>query len=152
MRLVSATARKDLPMLKKALLILIPFLLIFLLGFYLFLRPQYQAPIVEVADTFTRQEKTGQRSSHTHTVAYAVVKIEFEGGEYNVTVHDHPWEPLKAGDHVAVTRGLFGGLVEYNTGNAYRLMLFSAVMGPVCMLVFWVIAKRNASENRKKKA
>ncbi len=132
-------------MLKKTLLVLLPFLLIFLIGFFLLLRPQYQATIIEVADTFTRQEKTGQRSSHTHTVAYAVVKIEFEGSEHTVTVHDHTWEPLKAGGRVVVTRGLFGGFVEYSTRNAYRLMLFSAVMGPVCMLVVWMIAKRKHS-------
>ena len=137
-------------MLKRALLILMPFLLIFLAGFFLLLRPQYHVPIVRVVDTFTRQEKTGQRSSHTHTVAYADVKIEFEGNEYTVTVHDNTWEPLKAGDTVAVTRGLFGGVVEYRTENASRLMLFSAVLGPVCMLIFWVIAKRNAVGNRQK--
>ena len=142
--MIGTTAGKDLSMLKKALLLLSPFLLIFLLGLFLLLRPQYQAPVIEVVNTFTRQEKTGQRSSHMHTVAYAVVKIEFEGGEYTVTVHDQTWEPLKAGDRVAVTRGLFGGLVEYSTRNANRLMLFSAVMGPVCMLVFWVIAKKQA--------
>ena len=137
-------------MTKKALLILLPFLLIFLVGLFLRLRPQYQVPIVEVVDTFTRQEKTGQRSSHTHTVAYADVKIGFEGGEYTVTVHDNTWEPLKAGDTVVVTRGPFGGLVEYRTKNADRLMLFSAVLGPVCMLLYWVIAKRSAFGKRQK--
>ncbi len=136
---------------KRALLILTPFLLIFLLGLFLLLRPQHRVPIVEVVDTFARQEKTGQRSSHTHTVAYADVKIEFEGGEYTVTVHDNAWEPLQAGDIVGVTRGLFGGLVEYRTKNANRLMLFSAVMGPVCMLMFWIMAKKNAFGNRRRK-
>ena len=147
----SVTAGKDLPMLKKALLILIPFLLLFLFGVFLLLRPRYQAPIVEVESAFTRQEKTGQRSSSRHTVAYAVVKVAFEGAEHTLTVRDNTWEPLKAGDSVTVTRGLFGGLVEYRTKNAGRLMLFSAVMGPVCMLVFWGIAKRNASGNRREK-
>lgn len=136
---------------KKALLLLIPFLLIFLFGLLLLLRPQYQAQIAEVADTFTRQEKTGQRSPHTHAVAYAVVKVGFDGGEHTVTVHDRTWEPLKAGDRVTVTRGLFGGLVEYRTENAYRLMLFSAVMGPVCMLVFWMISKRVSPASRRKR-
>ena len=135
---------------KKAFLILIPFLLTFLLGLFLLVRPQYQAPIVEVVDTFTRQEKTGQRSSHRHTVYYAVVKVAFEGGEHNLTVLDHAWAPLKAGDHVVVTRGLFGGLVEYRTKNAYRLMLFSAIMGPVCALMFGFIAKKHSSANRNK--
>ena len=50
--------------------VMIPFVLIFLLGLFLLLRPQYQVPIVEVVDTFTRQEKTGQRSPHRHTVAW----------------------------------------------------------------------------------
>ena len=135
---------------KRALLILTPFLPIFLVGLFLLLRPQYQVPIVEVVDTFTRQEKTGQRSSHTHTVAYADVMIEFDGGEYAVTVLNNAWEPLKAGDIVVVTRGWFGRLVEYRTKNASRLMLFSAVMGPVCMLMFWVIAKRAAFRNQQK--
>ena len=147
-----ATDGKDLPMLKKALFILIPFLLIFLLGLYMLLRPQYQVPVVEVEETFTRQEKTGQRSLHMHTVAYAVVKIEFEGGEHTVTVHDNTWEPLKAGDSVVVTRGLSGNLIEYRTKNAYRHMLFSAIMGPLCILVFWFIAKRNSSANQRKRA
>ena len=136
---------------KKALLLVIPFLFTFLLGLILLLRPQYQAPIVEVVDTFARQEKTGQRSSHTHTVAYAIVKIGFEGDEHTVTVHDHTGEPLKAGDSVTVTRGLSGKLIEYETGNAHRLILFSAIMGPICIVVFWIIAKRNASGNRRKK-
>ena len=139
-------------MLKRALLILIPFLLIFLVGLFLLLRPQYQVPIIEVVDTFTRQEKTGQRSSHMHTVAYANVEIEFEGSEYTVTVQNNAWEPLKAGDFVVVTRGLFGGLVEYRTKNANRLMLFSAIMGPVCMFIFWVIAKTKAFRNWRKRS
>ena len=109
-------------MLKKMLWVMIPFLLIFLLGLFLLLRPQYQVPIVEVVDTFTRQEKTGQRSPHT--------------------VHDNTWKPLKAGETVIVTRGLFGKIVEYRTRNAYRLMAFSAVMGSACMMVFWIIGKR----------
>jgi len=49
---------------------------------------QYQVPIVEVIDTFTQQKKTGHPSTKQHTVAYAVVKIEFEGSEYTVTVFD----------------------------------------------------------------
>ena len=61
-------------MFKKALWVMIPFILIFLLGLFLLLRPQYQVPIVEVVDTFTRQEKTGQRSPYRHTVAYTTVK------------------------------------------------------------------------------
>ncbi len=129
-------------MLKKALWLMIPFMLIFLLGLSLLLRPQYQVPIVEVTDTFTRQEKTGQRSPHRHTVAYATVKVELDGKKHEVTVHDNSWEPLKAGDSVVITRGVFGRIVEYRTKNAYRLMAFSAVMGSVCMLVFWIIGKR----------
>ena len=138
-------------MIKKALIILIPFLLIFLFGFFLLLRVQYQVPIVEVADSFTRQEITGHPSAKRRSVAYAVVKIEFEGREHTVTVHDNTWEPLKAEDRVVVTRGLSGRLVEYRTTNACRLMTFSVVMGPVCMLVFWVITKRNTSANQRKK-
>jgi hypothetical protein len=49
---------------------------------------------------------------------------------------------LKTGDIVEVTRGLSGEIVEYDTREACRLMLSSAVMGPVCMLLFWAIAKR----------
>lgn len=139
-------------MIKKALIILIPFLLIFLFGFFLLQRVQYQVPIVEVVDTFTRQEITGHPSAKRRSVAYAVVKIEFEGREHTVTVHDNTWKPLKAEDRVVVTRGLSGRLVEYRTTNAHRLMTFSAVMGPVCMLVFWVITKRNTSANRRKRA
>ena len=93
-------------------------------------------------DTFTRQEKTGQRSPHRHTVAYATVKVALDGKEHEVTVHDNTWKPLKAGDTVVVTRGLFGRIVEYRTRNAYRLMAFSAVMGSACMMVFWIIGKR----------
>ena len=106
------------------------------------MRPQYRVPIVEVVDTFTQQEKTGQRSLHRHTVAYATVKVDLDGEEHEVTVHDNTWKPLKAGDTVIVTRGLFGRIVEYRTRNAYRLMAFSAVMGAACMMVFWIIGKR----------
>lgn len=129
-------------MLKKALWVLIPFLLIFLTGLALLLRPHYQVPVVEVVDSFTRQERTGQRSPHRHTVAYATVKVALDGKESEITVHDNIWGPLKAGDSVVVARGLFGGIEEYRARNAYRLMAFSAVMGPMCMLLFWVIAKR----------
>ena len=72
------------------------------------MRPQYRVPIVEVVDTFTQQEKTGQRSPHRHTVAYATVKVDLDGEEHEVTVHDNTWKPLKAGDTVVVTPGLFG--------------------------------------------
>jgi len=133
---------KGLSMLKKALWMMIPFMLIFLLGLILLMRPQYHVPIVEVMDTFTRQEKTGQRSAHRHTVDYATVKVALDGKEHEVTVHDNTWKPLKAGDTVVVTRGLFGRIVEYRTRNAYRLMAFSAVMGSACMMVFWIIGKR----------
>ena len=129
-------------MFKKAIWVMIPFVLIFLLGLFLLLRPQYRVPIVEVVDTFTRQEKTGQRSPHRHTVAYATVKVDLDGEEHEVTVHDNTWKPLKSGDSVIVTRGLFGRIVEYRTRNAYRLMAFSAVMGSACMMVFWIIGKR----------
>ena len=129
-------------MLKKALWMMIPFMLIFLLGLILLMRPQYHVPIVEVMDIFTRQEKTGQRSAHRHTVDYATVKVALDGKEHEVTVHDNTWKPLKAGDTVVVTRGLFGRIVEYRTRNAYRLMAFSAVMGSACMMVFWIIGKR----------
>lgn len=129
-------------MIKKELWILLPFLLIFLLGLALFLRPHRQAPIIEIVDTFTRQEKTGQRTPHRHTVAYSNVKIELHGVEHIVTVHDNTWNPLKAGDVVEVTKDLSGGIVEYNTKEACRLMLSSAVMGPVCVLLFRAIAKR----------
>ena len=129
-------------MFKKAIWVMIPFVLIFLLGLFLLLRPQYRVPIVEVVDTFTQQEKTGQRSLHRHTVAYATVKVDLDGEEHEVTVHDNTWKPLKAGDTVVVTPGLFGRIVEYRTRNAYRLMVFSAVMGSACMMVFWLIGKR----------
>jgi preprotein translocase subunit YajC len=136
-------------MLKKALWVMIPFLLIFLLGLFLLLRPQYQVPIVEVVDTFTRQEKTGQRSPHRHTVAYATVKVALDGGEHEVTVHDNTWKPLKSGDSVIVTRGLFGKIVEYRTRSAYRLMVCAATMGPACLLLFWIIAKRKNAGDRR---
>ena len=129
-------------MLKKALWLMIPFLFIFLLGLFLLLRPQYRVPIVEVVETFTRQEKTGQRSPHRHTVVYATVMVELDGREQEVTVHDDAWMPLKTGDGVVVTRGLFGRIVEYRTRNAYRLVACAAIMVPVCVLVFWVIGKR----------
>ena len=132
-------------MLKKALWILLPFLIIFLLGLALLLRPQYQVQVTDIVETFTRQEKAGQRSSHRHDVAYATVNVTLDGKEYEVTVHDNTWEPLAVGDTVVVTRGAFGRIVEYRTRNAHRLMACAAIMGPVCVLVFWVIAKRRAS-------
>ena len=136
-------------MLKKALWMMIPFMLIFLLGLILLMRPQYHVPIVEVMDTFTRQEKTGQRSAHRHTVDYATVKVELDGEEHKVTVHDNSWQPLKAGDTVVVTRGLFGRIVEYRSRSAYRLIVCAATMGPACLLLFWIIVKRlNAGDRR----
>ena len=132
-------------MLKKALWVMIPFLFIFLLGLALLLRQQYQVQVTDIVDTFTRQEKTGQRSPHRHTVAYATVKVELDGKEHEVTVHDDAWMPLKTGDSVVVTRGLFGRIVEYRTRNAYRLMACAAIMGPVCVLVCWVVGKRKKS-------
>ena len=131
---------------KKALLILLPLLLIFLSGLFLLLRPHYETQVIEVVNTFSRQEKTGQRSAHRHTVYYADVKIELDGTLHTVTVHDRNWAPLKAGDSVTVTRGLSGGIVEYDTGNAGKLMLFSAVMGPLCLLLFWIISRRRGKE------
>lgn len=125
---------------KKALLILIPFLLIFLYGLFLLLRPQYEAQVIEVVRVFSRQEKTSMRSSHTHTVYYADVKIELDGSVHTVTVHDHTWKPLEAGDSVVVTQGLSGKVVEYNTGNARRMILFSVSMGPLCLLLFRIIS------------
>lgn len=89
-------------MLKKALWVIIPFLLIFLLGLALLLRPHFHVPIVHVVNNFTRQEKTSQRSSHRHTVDYATVKVELDGTEHEVTVHDNTWKPLKPGDTVLV--------------------------------------------------
>ena len=136
-------------MLKKMLWVMIPFVLIFLLCLFLLLRPQYRVPIVEVVDTFTQQEKTGQRSLHRHTVAYATVKVDLDGEEHEVTVHDDTWIPLKAGDTVVVTRGLFGRIVEYRSRSAYRLMVCAATMGPACLLLFWIIAKRKNAGDRR---
>ena len=136
-------------MLKKALWMMIPFMLIFLLGLILLMRPQYHVPIVEVMDTFTRQEKTGQRSAHRHTVDYATVKVELDGTEHEVTIHDNTWKPLKPGDTVLVTRGLFGKIVEYKTDEAHRLLLLSATMGSLCLLLFWIITKRKNAGDRR---
>ena len=130
----------------------LPFLLIFLLGLFLLLRPQYRVPIVEVVDTFTQQEKTGQRSPHRHTVAYATVKVDLDGEKHEFTVHDNTWKPLKPGDTVLVTRGLFGKIVEYKTDEAHRLLLLSATMGPLCLLLFWIITRRKNAEDRRERA
>ncbi|MBR1708240.1 MAG: hypothetical protein IJ719_05355 [Clostridia bacterium] len=129
-------------MLKKAFLVLIPFILLFLFGVILLIRPHDQVRIIEVTDTFTRQEKTGMRSSHRHTVDYANVIVEVNGTQHVVTVHDHTWDPLKAGDSVVVTTSLGGKIVEYKTENAYRLMAFAAIMGSVVMGLFVLIARR----------
>ena len=137
---------------KKMLWILIPFLIIFLLGLALLLRPHYQVTIVEVVDTFTRQEKTSQRSPHRHTVDYATAKVELDGREYEVTVHDNTWSPLKVGDSVVVTRGLSGRIVEYRTDNAYRLLVFSVIMGPACVLLFWIIVRRKNAVDRRERS
>ena len=120
-------------MFKKAIWVMIPFILIFLLGLFLLLRPQYRVPIVEVVDTFTQQEKTGQRSLHRHTVAYATVKVDLDGDKHEVTVHDNTWKPLKPGDTVLVTRGLFGKIYEYKTDEARMLLFRSATMRSFCL-------------------
>lgn len=41
-------------------------------------------------------------------------------------------------------RGLFGRIVEYRTRNAYRLMARTAIMGPVYVLVLWIMGKKGA--------
>ena len=128
--------------LKKALPVLIPFILMFFLGLALLIRPHYQVQIIEVLDTFTRQEKTGMRSSHRHAVDYADVVVEVDGDQQTVTVHDKTWESLKAGDNVVVTRTLGGKVVEYRTVNAYRLMACAVMMGPVVLWLFVLIARR----------
>ena len=137
---------------KKALLILIPFVLMFLFGLALLLRPHHPAQIVEVIGTFTRQEKTGQRSVHRHTVCYAEVTVDIDGALRTLTVHDDPWDPLAAGDSVIVTKNLFGKTVEYRTVNAGRLMACAAVMGPLCLLLFLMLSRRKKRASTTKSA
>ena len=60
------------------------------------------------------------------------------------TVHDDTWKPLKSGDSVVVTQGLFGRIVEYRTRNAYRPMACTAIMGPVFVLALWIMRKKGA--------
>jgi len=127
---------------KKVFLVLLPFLLIFLFGFSLLLRPQFPVQITEVVDTFARQEKTSPRSTHRHTVYYATVTVALDDVQHQVIVRDNTWMPLKAGDSIVVTKDLFGRVVEYSTRKAYILMLFSAFMGPMCFLLAVSIAKR----------
>lgn len=123
-------------------MIAVPFLLILLLGLALLLRPHHPARVLEVANTYTRQEKTGQRSSHRRAVAYADVVVDFEGEARTVTVRDNTWQPIQAGDSVTVARGLLGGIVEYRARSGLILVLFAALMGPACLLLYHVIDKR----------
>lgn len=130
---------------RMAWLLMIPFALMFILGLALRVRPQYPVQVIEVLDSFSRQEKTSPRGSHRRTVYYANVRVELDGEIATVTVHDPTWEPLKPGDRVVVTRNLFGKVVEYTSADAYRLM-GAAAMGPVCLLLYLVIARRKARD------
>lgn len=131
--------------LKKVLLALCPFVLVFLIGCALVLRPPYPARVVEVVDAFARQEKTGQRSTHRKTVYYATVRVELDGVLHDVTVHEPTWKPLKVGDSVTVARSFGGRIVEYSTKNGYILMAFSALSGA---LALWIL-KRDSREKKR---
>ncbi len=135
---------------KKAAALLLPFVLFFFFGLALFLRPQYPVQILEVVERFAREEKTGQRSSHRETVYYATVVVELDGIRHTVTVHDKTWIPLKEGDLVTVTKGLFGGIREYRTKNAQDLLLLSTFFLPLLVIVLWIFRKQKKVDGRRK--
>ena len=127
---------------KKMLLVLLPFVLLFLLGFGLLIRPHFQVQIAQVTKRFTKQEKTSMRSSHRREAHYAEVLVAADGRQQAVTVRDNAWIPLEAGHRVVVARSLAGKLVEYTTDEAYSLIACSAVMGPAVCGLFALIARR----------
>ena len=131
---------------EKALPILITCLVVFLIGLTLLLRPQYEARVVEVVDTFTRMEGRGSRySSRRQPVRYANIRVEVDGGLYDLTVRDKAWIPIKAGDTIVVVRRLFGGLMEYRPDRIYVPTMLAGIIGAVALLIFWVSRERQKS-------
>ena len=92
---------------KRSKMIMIPFIIMFIWGVFLIMRPCQQVQVTKVVETYTKRESKGTKSSRTYkTVAYAVVEVDYNGETATVTVHDNTWIPLKPGDQVLVTKAL----------------------------------------------
>lgn len=127
---------------KRALWIIVPFALMLLASVGLLLRPYDEVEVINVVETFSRQEKDNPRGPHRKTVYYAVVEVDYRGEPATVTVHDATWNPLQAGDTVRVRRNLFGRVVEYYTVPARRMILLSATLGPLALAMYVFIYRR----------
>ena len=127
---------------KRAILMLVPFLLLFLYGFAILLQPKYDVPVIDVVDRFTKRERTSMRSSHYRTVPYAVVTVEYNEQIHEVTVRDNTWLPVKSGDNVLVRKNLLGKITEYRSEFAYEIVFFSVFMEAVMLVVYWAIGRR----------
>ena len=71
---------------KRSRMIMIPFIIMFIWGVFLIMRPCQQVQITKVVDTYTKRESKGTKSSRTYkTVAYAVVEVDYNGETATVT-------------------------------------------------------------------
>ena len=89
---------------KRSRMIMIPFIIMFIWGVFLIMRPRQQVQVTKVVETFTRRESEGTKSSRTYkTVPYAVVEVDYNGETATVTVHDNTWclHPYKTGKSCA---------------------------------------------------
>lgn len=132
---------------KRALWIILPFVALLLFGMGLLLRPSREAKVLNVVETFSRQEKISFRSPHRRTVCYAVVEVAYGDSTATLTVHDRVWDPIRPGEAVRVTRDVTGKVVEYRTYNAVRLIVCSVIFGPLSLLLFIHIYKKRGRES-----
>ena len=85
---------------KRSRMMMIPFIIMFIWGVFLIMRPRQQVQVTKVVETFTKRESEGTKSSRTYkTVPYAVVEVDYNGETATVTVHDNTWIPIKPGKH-----------------------------------------------------
>ena len=82
---------------RRSRMMMIPFIIMFIWGVFLIMRPRQQVQVTKVVETFTKRESEGTRSSRTYkTVPYAVVEVDYNGETATVTVHDNTWIPGKS--------------------------------------------------------
>lgn len=130
---------------KRSRMIMIPFIIMFIWGVYLIMRPCQQVQVTKVVETYTKKESKGSKSSRKYkTVAYAVVEVDYNGETAAVTVHDNTWIPIKPGDHVLVTKSITGRIVEYESGTGYGFAGCGAFSTALIFAIDWFVGKRGA--------
>jgi hypothetical protein len=127
---------------KRSRMMMIPFIIMFIWGVFLIMRPRQQVQVTKVVETFTKRESEGTKSSRTYkTVPYAVVEVDYNGETATVTVHDNTWIPIKPGDHVLVTKSITGKIVEYESGTGYEFAGCGAFCTALIFAIDWCVGK-----------